>query len=206
MSSIDDLVVRYLGAYGPASVLDMQSWSGLTRLGEVFERLRLASIVRVFRTEAGRDMFDLPDAPRPDPVRRCAATLPARVRQRAPGPRRPHPPRERRAPHRPAGSRRNADAADVPARRRRRGERGRSSKDDAPPRWSSNRSLDPRGALATSCAERQPACSACWRPMRAITTFASPEPASADVERPTRLTPRRFPGRSRRRRRRRCCP
>ena len=63
--SIDDLVVRYLGAFGPASVMDMQSWSGLTRLKEVFERLR--SQLRVDRNEAGRDVFDLPDAPRPDP-------------------------------------------------------------------------------------------------------------------------------------------
>ncbi|MGZ8601490.1 MAG: winged helix DNA-binding domain-containing protein [Actinomycetota bacterium] len=63
--SIDDLVVRYLGAFGPASVMDMQSWSGLTRLKEVFERLR--SQLRVDRNEAGRDVFDLPHAPRPDP-------------------------------------------------------------------------------------------------------------------------------------------
>jgi Winged helix DNA-binding domain len=63
--SIDDLARRYLGAFGPATVMDMQSWSGLTRLKEVFERLRPQ--LRVDRNEAGREVFDLPDAPRADP-------------------------------------------------------------------------------------------------------------------------------------------
>jgi hypothetical protein len=62
---IESVVLRYLGAYGPASVLDAQTWSGLTRLGEVFERLRPQ--LRVFLSEAGRELFDLPEAPRPDP-------------------------------------------------------------------------------------------------------------------------------------------
>ena len=64
-ASLDDLVVRYLGAFGPASVADATTWSRLTRLREVFERLRPR--LRVFRDERGRDMFDLPGAPRPDP-------------------------------------------------------------------------------------------------------------------------------------------
>ena len=63
-STIDDLARRYLGAFGPATVMDMQAWCGLTRLAEVFERLR--SELRVDRNEAGREVFDLPDAPRPD--------------------------------------------------------------------------------------------------------------------------------------------
>ena len=63
--SIDDLTIRYLGAYGPASIMDMQSWSGLTRLREVFDRLRPE--LRVFHNEGGREVFDLPDAPRPEP-------------------------------------------------------------------------------------------------------------------------------------------
>jgi hypothetical protein len=61
--SIDTMVLRYLAAYGPASVMDAQAWCGLTRLGEVFERLR--SQLVTFRDERGKELFDLPDAPRP---------------------------------------------------------------------------------------------------------------------------------------------
>ena len=58
-----DAVRRYLGAFGPATVKDVQTWSGLTRLREIVDTMDLL----VFRGADGSELFDLPDAPRPDP-------------------------------------------------------------------------------------------------------------------------------------------
>jgi hypothetical protein len=57
------LVLRYLAAFGPASVQDMQVWSGLTRLQGIIDALKPE--LCAFRDERGRELFDLPDAPRP---------------------------------------------------------------------------------------------------------------------------------------------
>ena len=61
--SRQDLVLRYLAAFGPASVMDMQNWSGLTKLKSDFESLRPGLVT--FQNEQGKELFDLPDAPRP---------------------------------------------------------------------------------------------------------------------------------------------
>jgi hypothetical protein len=61
--SPEDLVRRYLAAYGPASVADAQNWSGLTRLSEIFDRLDLRTYTDA---ESGRTLYDLPDIDLPD--------------------------------------------------------------------------------------------------------------------------------------------
>lgn len=59
------LVRRYLAAYGPAASADLRAWCGLAGLPAAIRAVREELVS--FRDERGRELLDLPDAPRPDP-------------------------------------------------------------------------------------------------------------------------------------------
>ncbi|MEU9399936.1 winged helix DNA-binding domain-containing protein [Streptomyces sp. NPDC048242] len=60
----EELVRRYLAAFGPATAKDVQVWSGLTGMTAVLKRLR--GELTVLRDENGTELFDLPDTSVPD--------------------------------------------------------------------------------------------------------------------------------------------
>lgn len=59
------LVRRYLAAYGPAATSDVRAWSGVAGLPGAVAAVRAELVA--FRDSRGRELLDLPDAPRPDP-------------------------------------------------------------------------------------------------------------------------------------------
>lgn len=59
------LLRRYLAAFGPAASADLRAWSGVAGLPAAVKALRDELVS--FRDERGRELLDLPDAPRPDP-------------------------------------------------------------------------------------------------------------------------------------------
>lgn len=68
-----ELVRRYLGAFGPATRADVSEWSGL-RVRDLEPALDALEPLARFRDEQGRELLDLPRAPRP------SADTPAPVR------------------------------------------------------------------------------------------------------------------------------
>lgn len=70
--SLESLILRYLKAFGPATISDIQTWSGLTKIRKVIEGLRLQ--LNTFFDEDGNELFDVshaefPDIDTPVPVR-----------------------------------------------------------------------------------------------------------------------------------------
>ncbi|WP_338177692.1 winged helix DNA-binding domain-containing protein [Jatrophihabitans sp.] len=62
-SSWDAVLVRYLAAFGPATAADAVAWAKVPGMARVLDRLRPQ--LTVLRDERGRELFDVPQAPRP---------------------------------------------------------------------------------------------------------------------------------------------
>lgn len=63
--SLEELLSRYLRAFGPASVRDMSKWSGISKLHGVVDAMRDRLVT--FRDEHGVELFDVPGSPLLDP-------------------------------------------------------------------------------------------------------------------------------------------
>ncbi|MCW2786243.1 MAG: hypothetical protein JWP74_2760 [Marmoricola sp.] len=62
-ADVEDLVLRYLAAYGPATAADMTKWSLVTRLGPVFTAMHRAGRLTTVTDDTGRTLYDVPGAP-----------------------------------------------------------------------------------------------------------------------------------------------
>ena len=56
----EELVRRYLAAFGPATPRDVAAWAGFSAIGRTLERM--AGELKEYRDEAGRKLYDLPKA------------------------------------------------------------------------------------------------------------------------------------------------
>ena len=63
---LPELISRYLAGFGPATVADIQTWSGLQKLKPVVDALKPKLVT--YRDERKRELFDLPDTPLPEPA------------------------------------------------------------------------------------------------------------------------------------------
>jgi hypothetical protein len=59
-AAIEEPVLRYLAAIGPAGIMDVQAWGGLTRLRRVVDRLPPPTSLR---DDTGRELLDLSAPP-----------------------------------------------------------------------------------------------------------------------------------------------
>jgi hypothetical protein len=152
-AELAQLVTRYLGAFGPATVRDVQAWSGLTGLKAVLEQLRPSLVT--FRDEQGAELFDLPTAPRPGedtpaPVR-LAAEFDNLVLSHAEQPRSHQPPLHRQRRHPGHGARGRVRGRDVAAG------------PDPGGRHGDHRDVRPGAGPRAGCADRRGEPGACVR-------------------------------------------
>jgi len=65
-AEVEDLVLRYLASYGPATAADMTKWSLVTRLAPVFTAMAKEGRLIVCKDDKGRTLYDVPGFPLAD--------------------------------------------------------------------------------------------------------------------------------------------